>query len=128
MHKFANNKKTYLFLAFLFMFSLINQVNATSLYLLESTSGCNGVMDPEVVEFFQGIFDIFKYGGPLLCVVLTIVDFTKSVASQDKDFFAKSIKRAGKRVVLALILFFVPSLINFVFDLLGWTAGTCGIG
>lgn len=128
MHKLA--KKTWIKInfAFFFVFSFINRASAQSTIFLLDNDNCNGIMDPEVLEFLQGLFDIFKYGGPLLCVVLTIIDFTKTVASQDKDSFTKTIKKTGKRIVLALLLFFIPSLINFVFDILGWSAGTCGIG
>lgn len=79
-----------------------------------------------VAYFLQQIFTVIKYAGPVLCVVLCVVDFVKAAASQDKDALAKSTKIAGKRIVYALILFFIPTLINFIFPLLGWY-GTCGI-
>lgn len=83
--------------------------------------------NPESVAYFlQEIFNLFKYAAPLLCLALSVVDFTKAVASQDKDALSKALKTTGKRIVLAFILFFLPALINFVFPLLGWY-GTCGI-
>lgn len=66
------------------------------------------------------------YLAPILCVVLSMVDFIKASASQDKDALMKAGKNTAKRLVLALILFFLPALINFIFPLLGWY-GTCGI-
>jgi len=38
----------------------------------------------------------------------------------------KAAQTSLKRLGLALILFFIPTLINFLFPLLGWN-GTCGI-
>jgi hypothetical protein len=67
-----------------------------------------------------------KYAGPILCLVLSISDFVKATASQDKDALSKATKTTGKRIVYALILFFIPTLINFIFPLLGWY-DTCGI-
>ena len=61
-----------------------------------------------------------------MCLVFSTIDFVKAAASQDKDALAKAGKNAGKRVIYALILFFVPVLIEFLFPLLGWV-GTCGI-
>lgn len=79
-----------------------------------------------VAYFLQQIFNIMKYAGPILCLVLSISDFVKATASQDKDALTKATKTTGKRIVYALILFFIPTLINFIFPLLGWY-DTCGI-
>jgi hypothetical protein len=67
------------------------------------------------------------YAGPILCLVLSISDFVKAAASQDKDALTKAGKTTGKRIMFAMILFFIPVLVDFLFPLLGWY-GTCGIG
>lgn len=95
-------------------------------YSLADSDDCDGVFDKEVIEFLQQMFNVFKYAAPLLCLALSIVDFIKATASQDKDALKKAAQMTGKRIIYAIILFFVPMLINFLFDLLGWY-GTCGI-
>ena len=92
---------------------------------------CEGLFgDPTDEESFaymmQFAFNVIKYAGPLLCLILSVSDFVKAAASQDKDAIVKAAKTTGKRVVYALVLFFIPTLINFAFELLGWV-GTCGI-
>lgn len=82
--------------------------------------------DGTFANFLQQIFTIIGYAAPLLCLVLSVFDFVKATASQDKDALMKAIKRTSKRVILAIVLFFLPLLINFLFPLLGWY-GTCGI-
>jgi len=82
--------------------------------------------DGTFANFLQQIFTIIGYATPLLCFVLCVFDFVKATASQDKDALVKAIKRSLKRGILAIILFFLPLLINFLFPLLGWY-GTCGI-
>ncbi len=104
----------------------VNEVNA-SVLLLDVAAECKDVIDQEVYEFLQQIFNVIKYAGPILCLVFSVIDFVKAAASQDKDALTKAGKTTGKRVVYALILFFIPTLINFAFELLGWV-GTCGIG
>ncbi len=94
--------------------------------LAEGTDDCDGIFDKEVIDFLQQIFNVFKYAAPLLCLALSIVDFIKATASQDKDALVKAAKMTGKRIIYAIILFFIPDLINFLFNLLGWY-GTCGI-
>lgn len=119
----------FMFLFFVGTFFVLNitVANASMVTLLDVATECEEVIDAEVYEFLQQIFNVIKYAGPLLCLVFSVIDFVKAAASQDKDALAKAGKTTGKRVVYALILFFIPTLINFLFPLLGWV-GTCGIG
>lgn len=102
-------------------------------YKLDDTSsGCNTIFgdpndDTSVAYFLNQILTVMQYAGPILCLVLSISDFVKAAASQDKDALSKATKTTGKRIILAMILFFIPVLVNFLFPLLGWY-GTCGIG
>jgi hypothetical protein len=80
-----------------------------------------------VAYFLQQVFNVIKYLGPLLCLIFSVIDFVKAAASQDKEALAKAGKTTLKRVILALCLFFVPLLINYLFPLIGFY-GTCGIG
>ncbi|MDE5888420.1 MAG: hypothetical protein K2H20_00195, partial [Bacilli bacterium] len=100
-------------------------------YSLSEQQDCNSLLgDPKrdgtFANFLQQIFTIMGYVAPLLCLVLSVFDFVKATASQDKDALMKATKRTAKRIVLAIVLFFLPTLINFLFPLLGWY-GTCGI-
>ena len=93
---------------------------------------CDSILgDPnnkdDVAYFLQQIFNIIKYLGPLLCLIFSVIDFVKAAASQDKEALAKAGKTTLKRVILALCLFFIPLLINYLFPLIGFY-GTCGIG
>lgn len=119
----------FMFLFFVGTFFVLNitVANASMVSLLDVATECEEVIDAEVYEFLQQIFNVIKYAGPLLCLVFSVIDFVKAAASQDKDALTKAGKTTGKRVVYALILFFIPTLINFLFPLLGWV-GTCGIG
>lgn len=119
----------FMFLFFLGTFLLLNigEANAAVIHLFDGAADCQDIIDAEVWDFLQQVFNVIKYAGPLLCLVLSISDFVKAAASQDKDALTKAAKTTGKRVVYALVLFFIPTLINFLFPLLGWV-GTCGIG
>ncbi len=77
-------------------------------------------------DFLQELFNIIKYAGPILCLVLSTMDFIKAAAAQDKDALKKAAQTSLKRLGLAIILFFIPNIIDFLFPKLGWN-GTCGI-
>ena len=74
----------------------------------------------------QEIFQVFKFAAPVLVMVFTLIDFFKALVNQEKEDIAKAAKRLIKRLILAAVLFMSPTLINYLFQLLGWT-GTCGI-
>lgn len=125
---------TYL-LAFLFAFNIYSiSTKALSLnsniFLMDT--GCNEVLgsptDPEsTYVLLQQVFTVMKFAAPLLVLIFSIIEFMKAVASQDKDILQKAIKHTVIRGICGVIVFMVPLVFDFVFELLGWY-GTCGIG
>ena len=63
-------------------------------------------------------FKIARYIAIVLLVVLSIMDFIESTASQDKDSINKAINKTIKRLVLCVIIFLLPSLIEFILTIL----------
>ena len=131
-----NKMYILLFLSFfIFMtpvkaYSSSDVVDSSTMLLIEEK--CDAMFgDPnkegDFANYLQQIFNVFKYLAPALVIVLSIVEFIKAAASDDKDALMKAGKKTGIRIVLAISLFFIPGLINFLFDKLGWY-GTCGIG
>lgn len=131
-----NKMYILLFLSFfIFMtpvkaYSSSDVVDSSTMLLIEEK--CDAIFgDPnkegDFANYLQQIFNVFKYLAPALVIVLSIVEFIKAAASDDKDALMKAGKKTGIRIVLAISLFFIPGLINFLFDKLGWY-GTCGIG
>lgn len=83
--------------------------------------------DPHSIAYLlQEIFKIMKFATPVLVLIFSIIDFIKSISTQDKEILQKAIKRTIIRVIVGLVVFVIPSICNFIFDLLGWY-GTCGI-
>lgn len=126
MHKFTNKKFYKIFYVIFLIVFFIDVVFA------KDTNGCYGILGSindktSSAYFLQQIYNVMKFGAPLLTIVLTIMDFIKAVSSQDNDQLKKSAKRAIIRVALCLVLFIIPVLINFLFPLFGWN-GTCDIG
>lgn len=84
--------------------------------------------DPNAFAYYlQKSFDIIRFAGPILVILMTIFDLVKVTAEQKQDGELKKIGiKTLKRVIYAVILFALPTLINVVFDLIG-LYGTCGI-
>ena len=86
--------------------------------------------DPNSVAWLlQQVFTYVKVLGPILVVILSSVDFIKVIAKGDDDAMAKAQKKLFTRLVLAVLLFLIPTLVEVLLDLFGLTSsGTCGIG
>ena len=83
-------------------------------------------MDAETKEFntlgkiVQDIFSIMKWGGPLLAILLTLFDLIKLIGAGDlKGSSKKFIKRTAVRVILGIIIMFLPFILDFLFKVFG---------
>lgn len=98
---------------------------------LEGEATCEGVLGSKddsssVAYLLQEIFDIMKIASPVLVLVFSILDFLGAVASQDKDRLIKAVKNTFIRVIVGLLVFTIPFLCNFLFELTGMYS-TCGV-
>lgn len=107
---------------------------SSSVYTLKTVTDarCEGVLgDPNdsdsVAYFLQGLFNVFKFAAPILVLIMTVIEFVKAITSQDKDMITKAGKKTALRLVLAVVLFFVPTILNLALSWLG-AYSTCGIG
>lgn len=81
-----------------------------------------------VAWLIDKILSYLTIAGMALVVVLSSVDFAKVVMKGDDDAMAKATKKLITRLILAGLLFFVPTLTSTIFALFGLTSdATCGI-
>lgn len=115
-----------------------------NIYVLEDTtissngynqeSACSGddslLGDPtdkeSVAWLLQKLFDFTKVIGPILVVLLSSFDFARVIIKSDDDSMAKAQKKLWIRLVLAALLFFVPTIVDVLLGYLGFYS-TCGI-
>ncbi|MCM1052357.1 MAG: hypothetical protein NC483_00045 [Ruminococcus sp.] len=84
--------------------------------------------NPDPAYYLQFIFNVMKYVALVLLFIFTVVEFGKATVSSNQDAIKKAINSIVKRLIIAVIIFFLPILIEFVLQLLGvYNAGTCGI-
>ena len=94
-------------------------------YLL--ASDCN-ILGDSFHSLLQDIFVMIKIAVPCLVFVLCIVDFSKAVIAQDEKTMKEAQNHAIKRIIIGVVIFFIPTLINILLDLAGNISGTCNIG
>lgn len=70
--------------------------------------------------------DIIKYVAIAALIILSSIDFFKAMISKDKDAMKTAGITAAKRFVYALLIFFLPVIIEIIMKQFG-VSGTCGI-
>ena len=65
------------------------------------------------------VFFILKILIPIILIVFGSIDFAKAVLSSKDDEIKKSAKTLVMRAIAGVIIFFVPTLLNFIVELLG---------
>ena len=78
--------------------------------------------------YMMFVFNIIKYIAIILLVTLSIVDFVKAVAAKDDDSIKKAINTTIKRLILCVVVFLLPTLIEVLLEYVHTSAiDTCGI-
>lgn len=85
--------------------------------------------DTALKVFLNNLFNLIKILTPAIVIILTIIDYAKVITSNNADAMKKTNKRTIKRIVIGLIIFFLPFILDIVFQLFGlYDIKTCGIG
>ncbi len=128
-------KKKFTFIILIIIMILFVSPINTFAHSLGQVMDCEGTLlgstaDPNSVAWLlQQIFTFVKVLGPILVVVLSSIDFIKVIAKGDDDAMAKAQKKLFTRLILAVLLFLIPTLVAVLLDLFGLTSNsTCGIG
>jgi len=64
------------------------------------------------------VVNIIKIVIPLILIVLGMIDLGKAVVSDDEKAMNKAVGSLVKRFIAAVVMFFIPTIISAVFNLL----------
>lgn len=82
---------------------------------------CKGLL-PIVRLIRKGVFPIIQIGIPILLIILGTIDLGKAVISSDDKEVKSAQSRLIKRLLYAVLIFFVTTIVTVVFNLIT-TAG-----
>jgi hypothetical protein len=91
-------------------------------------SACNDVLSDGLQEVLKDAYTVLMVAVPILVTLLCVVDILRAVVAQDEKDMSIAQARAIKRVIIGMITFFIPLLLDIVLELAGFASGTCGIG
>lgn len=81
-------------------------------------SDCYG-FDSLIRVIKDGVFPIMQIAIPIILVVLCTFDLGRAVIGSDDKENKKILKRIGRRLVFAILIFFFVTVINLIFTMVG---------
>lgn len=94
---------------------------------------CNSLLgstedEESVAWLLQQLLNYVKILGPILVVILSSLDFAKAIIASDDDNMKKSEKKLMVRLILAVALFLIPTLVSVILNIFGITTDQiCGL-
>ena len=79
--------------------------------------GCDSILGQALVDEINDILLWIRVLVPILLIVLGSVDFSKAVMFQEKDELKKATSTFTKRCIIAVVIFFVPLMLNILIDI-----------
>ena len=108
----VDDNETYMYVSYLL------QIVIDSDGAIEET--CRNLLGDEFLTFLNdNVFKIIYIAIPILLIVLTSFDFAKVVFIDDKEGIQGAFKKFGKRAVAAVLIYFVPTILIFIVNLIG---------
>lgn len=93
---------------------------------------CRGILGDELLDFINKIFRWIRIIAPIFVIVMAGVEYASAILKDDKDALNKANSRFIKRLIIAVALFFVPLILQWLLGIFNEVSGsftsTCGIG
>ncbi len=82
-----------------------------------------GICDsPEVLSIINIIIIVIKIIRivvPIILMVSIMIGITKAIMKNDNDALAKSLKTSAAKIIAAILIFLIPTLVNVIADIVG---------
>jgi len=99
---------------------------------ISTGTNCNALFGDKndnrsIAYWLQWGLDLMKYIAIIALLALSTIDFIKALVADDKDAIKKASMTTAKRFVFAVLIFFLPIVVEMLMNLFG-AYGTCDIG
>lgn len=65
------------------------------------------------------LLKLVKLAVPIVLIAMVVIDFTKAVVANDEKKMNDSKNTAFKRIIYALVIFLVPTIVSLIFKTVG---------
>jgi len=105
----------------------MEKIGNLTIKYLNILNDCN-VLGNDLLEILQEVFKIIKICVPIICVILIMIDMLSAVIGDNTKTVNEALNRSVKRLIIGIVIFFIPTVVNLLLNMSGYITGTCGIG
>lgn len=97
-----------------------NNSNSPSLFNAQyvQCGGINGIPSG-LPKFSRSVVNVIKFFIPIILIIMGFLDFGKAVMANDEKAMSEGPKKFLKRIISAILIFFVVAIVQFIFNILG---------
>lgn len=81
-----------------------------------------------IISIIKTVLSIVQWAIPIILIVIGTFDMMKAVIASKEDEIKAAQKLLIKRIVYAVIIFLIPTIVYFVFNIVSNTDGISGTG
>ncbi len=106
---------------------------AANILVKSTTYDCHdavlGCVDDEssLAWLLQKILNYIKILGPTMAISMGTIDFVKVIIISDEENMKKTQTKFIKRIVAAMLLFFIPTIVELLLNIVGLSGYTGGL-
>lgn len=109
--------------AWLIILGLILTINNNVYALSEET--CSGLLGESTMKDLSNIFKYMKILGPILVIAYSTYDYIVALVNKDPEEYKKVNKKLITRLILVVVLFFLPIILNLLLSFINDSYTTC---
>lgn len=87
---------------------------------------CSDLLGEDIAGYFKIIWNFIKIGIPIILVALGVIDFTQAIFSGKEDGMKKVQEKFIKRIIIAIIIFLIPTILGLLLKIANSVWGNIG--
>ena len=91
---------------------------------------CDTIIHKDIINLLNEYMSWIRILVPIAIIVFSIVDLFSAIISGKEEEMKKNQQRFVKRLIIGVVIFFVPTIVNFILSIIntvGSNYTTCGI-
>lgn len=80
---------------------------------------CKALFGTRTDQMLHDAYNIIKFAVPIILLAMSIKDFGTAIISQNNDALKKAVNIFIKRLIIAVVILVIPTILNFILELVG---------
>lgn len=80
---------------------------------------CKTLFGANTDQMIHDAYNVIRFAVPIVLLAMSIKDFGSAIISQDNDALKKSTNLFIKRLIIAVVILVIPTILNFILELVG---------